>query len=178
MKKIFLIALAALFMLPMGMEAKKPKMKLTATVELDSQHEGIAKKVEFRINDYMFSNSCYIEGFRVWNATGERIYIQWEDARLLGGKVCFEGDTPLNYMNPKADESVFNYKFSIDRRLFSAKMINSSTNSLYPMYDAKKLKKDGGSRTINLDLPVKFSDNHVELYKVKIIYRAVPVEDK
>ena len=178
MKKVLFLVLAVLFVFPFSMKAKKPKLKLTADIELESKHEDDANKVRFRIDDYMFFNSCYVEGFRVWNGTGQRIYIQWEDARLAYGKVCFDGDTPLTYQNPKADESVFNNSFSVSRKLFSASHISSFDNSIMPLYDARSLKKNGGSAIVRLDLPIKFSDNHVELYKIKIIYKYVHEESK
>lgn len=178
MKKVLFLVLTALFVFPFNMEAKKPKLKLTADIELESKHEGDASKIKFQIDDYMFFNPCYVEGFRVWNGTGQRVYIQWEDARLAYGKVCFDGDTPLTYQNPKADESVFNNSFSVSRKLFSASYINSFDNSLRTLYDSRSLKKSRGSTTVRLDLPIKFSDNHLELYKIKIIYKYIPEEDK
>lgn len=90
----------------------------------------------------------------------------------------FQRDTPLTYQNPKADESVFNNSFSVSRELFSASYINSFDNSLRSLYDSRSLRKNGGSTTVRLDLPIKFSDNHVELYKIKIIYKYIPEEEK
>lgn len=45
MKKVLFLVLTALFVFPFNMEAKKPKLKLTADIELESKHEGDASKI-------------------------------------------------------------------------------------------------------------------------------------
>jgi len=175
MKKVLFVLTTLLLVLPLGMSAKKPSLKLVANVEVLSHHEGEASRITFLVSDMMF-NSTYVEGFRVWNGTSSRIYLQWEDARLANSRVCFKGDTPQNYQNPKADESVFGSSLSIGRDLFPSNNIDTYDNTLYPIYNAYELKRKGGSDFIKLKLPIKFADNHVELFEIKITYQYVPEE--
>lgn len=43
---------------------------------------------------------------RVKNKTDGRIYIEWQNAKLLGANVLFKNDTPLTVNNAKPDEMI------------------------------------------------------------------------
>lgn len=122
--------------------------------------------VTFRASGNAYDGS-YVSYFRMDNNTGERVYIEWENARLDGGKVVFDSDTRLTMGNPKADEAVSAHSHSIMRNLTSMNKVTS--DSIRPIYEVSELKK-GKTRIASLNIPVKFSNGKVIEYKVYIEY--------
>jgi len=76
------------------------------------------------------------------NGTDERIFIEWKNARLNGGKVIFGDDTRLSMRSQKNDEAVSPHGSSIIREIASMDQIHPDiTYALFPVSVGKVLEK-------------------------------------
>lgn len=168
MRKIYFLTLV-LLTISITTNAKKPKPKLMSSIEITSKHSDKGKRVSF--DWYASEYLPMITYFRCKNNTDERIFIEWENARMEGNdKIVFGSDSQLTMNNPKSDEAVSPKSNSIERNL------TSSFYMSYPIatnggcvFNYKKLKKNIGNKEIRfLKIPIRFSDNTIEEYKITI----------
>lgn len=171
MKKIFFIALCVYLLQPINLMAK-PKMKLEATVELQSKHEGEYKLVLFDLYP-LISNSCFVEGLKVFNGTKNKISIIWNDAKINYSKLCFRDDTPQNINAPKPNENVYPMMGSTRRDIFPYGNISRYDNSLRMLYNPRELKKKEEATSVDIMIPIMFSDEKIEIYKLTVTYQYV-----
>lgn len=161
--KRFLFLMLMVFAISINVNAKKVfKYKLEVTSELSDR----GKKIEFsaRLAEW---KSEWIQFFQVFNKTNERIFIEWENARILGDRVVFSDDRRITMNNPKADEAVSPISFSIRRDITSARKIGE--NYIFPLFYTKNLKKNLGEKsTIYLKIPIRYLDNTVEEFNIEL----------
>jgi len=164
MKRIILF-IFVLLATSLSVEAKKVKPVQKSSWELVSSHSEKGKLVSF--NCILTSMAPgFLSSFVCENGTDERIFIEWENARLNGGKVIFGDDTRLSMRNPKTDEAVSPHGSSIIRKIASMEQIQPDiTYALFPASVDKVLKKELGKKgTVEVKIPVRFADNHIEEY--------------
>ena len=164
MKKIIFLMLV-LLTTSASMEAKKVKPVQKSSWELISSHSEKGKLISF--NCILTSMApAFLSSFVCENATDERIFIEWENARMNGDKVIFGDDTRLTMRNPKADEAVSPHGNSIIRKIASISQIHPDiTYALFPASVDKVLKKELGKKgSVEVKIPVRFADNHIEEY--------------
>lgn len=110
----------------------------------------------------------------VSNKTDDRIYIEWENARLDNARIAFGDDSRLSMMNPKADETITAKSKSITRMLFAESWVFS--DYVYYPLDKDKIMKQGGM-PVDLILPIRFNDGKTKDYKFKLhIYYYNPID--
>ena len=114
---------------------------------------------------------AYFATIYVKNNTKERIYIEWENARCNSGRIAFDDDRMITMNEPKQDESISAYSYSITRDITSQNYLKYD----YPMplYRKDDLIK-GETSTVYLLIPIRFSDGKVVDYHVNLTYRWVP----
>lgn len=178
MKKIVCLLFVMLIM-SMHVEAKKVKPIQKSSWELVSEHSGKGKLVTF--NCVLTSTAPgFLSDFVCKNSTDERIFIEWENARLNSDKIIFGDDTRLTMRDTKADEAVSPHGNSITRQIAALKQIQPDiTYALFPASVDKVLKKELGKKgTVEVKIPIRFMDNHIEEYVLiySIWYEMPPTE--
>lgn len=171
MKKIFSITLCLCVFIPASVMAK-PRMRMESQIKLESNHEGEATLILFDLSPFI-SNTCFVEGLKVFNGTKNRITILWNDAKVNNSKLCFRGDSPSNINSPKSNENVYSMTGSTSWDVFPAGNISHYDNSLWPLYNPQTLKKKGGSRSVYITIPIMFSSEKIEVYKLEVTYQYV-----
>lgn len=164
MRKILLLLLYV-FTINVSSEAKKIKPIVKSSWEQVSNHSEKGKLVSF--NCMLNSTApAFLSAFACENGTDERIFIEWENARLNGDKVIFGDDTRLTMRNPKTDEAVSPHSSSIVRMIASIGQILPDIRvALFPASVDKMLKKELGKKgTVEVKIPIRFTDNHIEEY--------------
>lgn len=80
--------------------------------------------------------------------------------------MIFGDDTRLSMRNPKTDEAVSPHGSSIIKEIASMDQIHPDiTYALFPASVDKVLKKELGKKgTVEVKIPVRFADNHIEEY--------------
>lgn len=164
MKRIIFL-MFVLLSTSVSLEAKKVKPVQKSSWEQTSSHSEKGKLISF---DCILSSTApgFLSSFVCNNGTDERIFIEWENSRLNGGKVIFGDDTRLSMRNPKADEAVSPHGCSIIRKIASMNQIHPEiTYALFPASVDKVLRKELGKKgTVEVKIPVRFADNHIEEY--------------
>ncbi len=122
---------------------KEAKISLTKPIQSDSlKYED--EKVSFNffpIHDY--DGYYYIE-VEITNKTDNRLYIEWENARINGSKVVFSEDRKLFMNNKKEDEVVVGGEKSEKRKILPIK--NVGDNGIHAIFD--------DSQKMNMDIPI------------------------
>ncbi len=164
MKKNILLLLPLLVVFGIA-NAKKVKPICKSSFELVSEHSEKGKLISFDCLLTSFA-PAFLSSFVCENKTDERIYIEWENARMNGDKIIFGDDTRITMRNPKADEAVSPHGNSIIREIASISQIKPDiTYALFPASVDKVLKKELGKKgTIEVKIPIRFMDNHIEEY--------------
>ena len=93
---------------------------------------------------------------QVYNKTGTRAYIEWENARLDGARIVFGDDRRITMGNAKADEAIPAKSSSISRDILSESWVGSETidNPVSP----SKVRGRGG-KELTATIPIRFNDN-------------------
>ena len=161
----FLFFMLVLLTVCASVEAEKVKPVQKSSWEIISTHSEKGKLVSFSCILTSMAPG-FLSSFVCDNGTDERIFIEWENARLNGGKVIFGDDTRLSMRNPKTDEAVSPHGSSIIREIASMDQIHPDiTYALFPASVDKVLKKELGKKgTVEVKIPVRFADNHIEEY--------------
>lgn len=144
MRKV--IGFLVLFFISVSLSAK-PKGYLSARI--------ISPKVEGQTNKYeddtikvsFFPHRNYLE-IEIFNKTKERIYIEWENARIGNSAVAFGTDIKIKIDEPKANEVVYPESYSIRTELFPKNNIDSKV-----WMDIDEIQKKG-EKFCNIILPV------------------------
>lgn len=129
---------------------------------------------EDSIAKFEFYPKEYFVGVEVTNNMNERIYIEWENARLNGGKVVFDDDSRLLMNEKKEDEVVISNEKSVKRSITSSYKILS--NTILPLYYKKDMKKDWkktgkGYSTTSIIIPIKYGNKIIDYkFKLKFYY--------
>lgn len=144
-----------------------PKGTITCDVSVEESRLFNDKEaIEFSAK-YFLSNS-FVEFFKVYNNTNERIYIEWENARCNHGKVVFSDDRRINMNNAKQDEAVSPNSYSLSRDITSATYVGD--DYLIPLFRKKDLI-DGEEGKVFLLIPIRFSDGSVTEYHITLSYK-------
>lgn len=155
---------------------KKPKKVFKYKLEMVSTPSDKGKDITFycSISDRAFKE--FVDSFTVINGTDKRIYIEWENARFKDSKVVFGSDSKLTMRNPKADEAVSAKSKSIQQSITSLAFLDGESGGAWAWAGYKgqllpfiELKKNPG-KTASLDIliPIKYEDNSVEDFKLRI----------
>lgn len=159
MKKLLVITLCCFILSPYVNAQDKRKLYKEKRKELIAPIYNANNDYE---DDSLFISLNPTEYFmmiEVKNKTKERFYIEWENARLNGGKVVFDDDSRLLMGIPKSDEAVPGESSSLRKGITSAnKMYDSSIGYL------DRSKRDHPCE-IDIILPIRFKDKTVD-YKL------------
>ena len=113
---------------------------------------------------------------QVYNKTGKRAYIEWENARLDGARIVFGDDRRITMGNPKADEAIPAKSFSISRDIISESWVGKETieNPVSP----SKVRGRGG-KELMATIPIRFGDGETIDYQFRFsIWSYNPVDVK
>lgn len=155
-------------MLFLGIDAyaKKPKPVLKSKLELFSTHSGKGSLISFDCYNAWEISASFIRGFHCENKTDERVYIEWENARIFNSRIVFDDDRRITMGNPKADEAVSPNSCSIKRAITS----EANVQNVMDLFDLKGLKKNIGEKSYtSIKIPVRFADNHIEEYRLSFV---------
>ena len=111
---------------------------------------------------------------QVYNKTGKRAYIEWENARLDGSRIVFGDDRRITMGTPKADESIPAKSASISRDIISEGWVGSDfiDNPVSP----SKVRGRGG-KELSATIPIRFSDGETIDYQFRFsIWSYNPVD--
>lgn len=143
---------------------KKPKKLFKYNIEIVSKTNVKSDSIDFCCNLYEFGK--WLNSFVVTNNTNERIYVEWENARIANGKIIFGDDSKLTMRNPKTDEAISSNSNSIKRDITSLNIYESLFGNLFHYLNLKK--EVGTKETIMVLIPIKFADNNVDDIKINV----------
>lgn len=109
----------------------------------------------------VFNFSRYFIEVEVFNKTDNRIYIEWENARLDDSKVVFDDDRPITMGLKKEEEVVASRRSSESRKITKKSKFIGDT--LYELINLKKYE----SIDFDVLLPIRFGDKSVD-YQFKL----------
>ena len=170
MKKVIYLMLLILMVGVTADAKKKPKPVIKYSLEVTNMNERSekGKLISFDCWNASEYSTTFIRGFQVKNDTDERVFIEWENARVTNSRVIFGDDRRITMGNPKADEAISPHGRSISREITGETYIGSSW--VLDLYDTKQLKKNLGSKdTTYIKIPIRFADGSVEEYELKYI---------
>lgn len=149
---------------------KKPKPIIRFSLEVINMNKRSekGKLISFSCRNAWETSTTFISGFQVENGTDERVFIEWENARIENSRVIFGDDSRITMGNPKVDEVISPHSRSISRKITGATYIKSSWIS--ELYNSKRLKENLGSKsTTDVKIPIRFADGSVEEYELEFI---------
>lgn len=162
---VSILCMASLF----GQERPINKLMLSPIRSEELKFEDDSCKISF---DYRESHGMlYVQ---VYNKTGKRAYIEWENARLDGSRVVFGDDRRITMGNAKADEAIPAKSASISRDILAEGWVGSETiaNPISP----SKVRGRGGAE-LGVVIPVRFGEGETIDYQFRIaIYSYNPVD--
>lgn len=149
-----------------SMEAKKVKPVKKTSWELVSNHSEKGMLITFDC-DSTRESPKFLSNFVCENGTDERIYIEWENARMKGDRIVFGNDSRTSMRNPKTDEAVSPHRTSIIRKIASVNQVHSDymANIVYWSREKELMKELGQKESVEIVIPIRFVDNHVEEYR-------------
>ena len=106
--------------------AKDSKPELKISLEIVSTHVDKDTLISFdcyKPSSLSQYHKSFIVGFLVNNTTNERIFIEWENARINNSRICYGDESMLSMDMPKADEAVSANSLSIKRDITATKML-------------------------------------------------------
>lgn len=121
-----------------------------------------------------YSESRGMLSVQVYNKTGKRAYIEWENARLDGSRIVFGDDRRITMGNAKADESVPSGSWSICRDILAEGWVGSETiaNPVSP----SRVRGRGGDE-LGVIVPVRFGDGEAVDYRFRVaVFSYNPVD--
>ena len=175
--KRFLLLLLVISMACITANAKKPKPIIKYRLAVTNVVSEKGKQISFSCSTPSEYSTSFIIGFHIENNTDERIYIEWENARITDSRVVFGNDSRITMGNPKADEAVSAHSNSIRRDITGELYIGS--NWVLDLYNPKKLKKNLGSVDVTfIKIPIKYKDGTVEEFDLTfaVWYEMPPVQ--
>lgn len=104
--------------------------------------------------------------FDVLNNSSNRIYIEWENARLEDSQIVFSDDRMLEINKPKQEEVVMSGEQSISKELIPRRYVFSNS-PIGPLWEKSLLKK-GYNQTASLIIPIRKANKKTKDYKFKI----------
>lgn len=171
MKKfMFLVTVSMLFATSLfGQERPINKLMLSPIRSEELAFEDDLCRIRF---DYRESNGMiYVQ---VFNKTGKRAYIEWENARLDGARVVFGDDRRINMGNAKADEAIPAKSASINRDILSERWVGAETIS-NPVSPA--IVRGRGGNELTAVIPVRFGEGETIDYQFRFaIFSYNPVD--
>ena len=160
MKKLILFALMAL--LPMVASAKEYELYCSVNDKSTGGPFFEDSSVRFEFRYIPFS---YFIKVKVINKTNERIYIEWENARISDRQICFGTDNAFSFNNTKSDEVVHS-------KSSSQKEVGRRVDPEYmgPLFHESSLK-NGGRSVNSIIIPIKYPSGKIIDYKVYVCLR-------
>lgn len=156
-----LLLMIMLFAFSLTVNAKKkPKPVFKFKLEVTSTQSDRGKLIEFHGEAKEWDEN-WIRNFYIRNNTNERVYIEWENARLTGSRIIYGDDRRITMGNPKADEAVSAHGSSIMRQITGETYIGSEW--VIPLFRTKDLKKNLSDKDYTfIMIPIRYLDNTVE----------------
>lgn len=160
-----LLLMTLIFAFSLSVNAKKkPKPIIMYQMEVTSKVSEKGKLLKFSGQASEWDN-YWVKYFSVENGTDERIFIEWENARILNSRIIFSDDRRISMGNPKADEAVSAHRNSISRDITGESYIGDSY--IIPLFRPKDLKKNiGNKHNTYITIPIRYSDNTVEDFEL------------
>lgn len=166
-KKICFYFIAALFMVSIPAQShsrddfkKWVKYKLTQHCN-DSELQFSDNCVDVNFAPVHYNNGYYFIGVTVRNKTGNRISIEWNNARINGSKAKVNNGWDNNFSDEKGDELVISGEKSEYRCIIPKD--NVLSDKMYPLYD----DDDKENRDIPIIIPIRYNGSTVD-YKFNI----------
>lgn len=119
-------------------------------------------------------------GVQIQNKSDQRVYIEWQGARINEEEIAFGSDAAITFRDSKPDESVYSKSYSVSRELFAKSQFSKEAyfnpltgerGSKYVISDhclsCKQLKY--GNRRMSIIIPIRFADNKTRDYRFDII---------
>lgn len=171
-----LLLMTLLFAFCLSVNAKK-KPIIMYQMEVISKVSEKGKLLKFSGEASEWDNN-WVKDFSVENGTDERIYIEWENARIVNSRIIFSDDRRINMGNPKADEAISAHRSSISRDITGEIYIGDSY--IIPIFRPKDLKKNiGNKHYIFITIPIRYSDNTVEDFELSFsVWYVLPPQTK
>lgn len=168
MKKVICLMLLTLMVCVTANAKKKPKPVFKYSLEVANMNERSEKGKLISFDCWVSGgDAMFIKDFQVKNGTDERVFIEWENARITNSRVVFGNDRKITMGNPKADEAISPNGCSISRWITGEIFIGSRW--AFDLYDTDFLKKNIGCKDIiDVNIPIRFTDGIVEEYKLII----------
>ena len=165
----FLTLFLGLFVVCCYAYAKKEKPISKSKLSISILTKNISEKgklITFKCSDADEYSTTFISDFVCENGTDERIFIEWENARLTGSRIVFGTDRRITMDQPKADEAVSPHGHSISRDITG--QIYVQDGYMQELFRTKDLKKNKDSyRTVFFMIPIRFADGHVEEFNLE-----------
>ena len=167
MKRIFLLLLVILSCYTL--HATKPEYRINAKRTVTCKDSTDLKKIKVHVLCSNYSGNFI--SITLFNHSNERIYIEWENARLYGSRIVFARDNDITMHQPKADEAISANSSSMYREITCETFVRP--DYLIPLYKAKDIRKGkAGSKNIPIMLPIRFANGKVVDYNIDVlIYR-------
>lgn len=130
------------------------------SLEIGEDYEDKKNKVEF-----VFLASYGDITFYMYNNNRERVYIEWENAKMNHSRIVFGDDSRLTMSRTKADEAVMGFSSSETRDIYPQSYVSS--DFVIPIYDTEKVS-GGEKASFSVVIPIRFEDGRVIDYNIHI----------
>lgn len=167
MKKLLIVTFLVCFSTCALAQKGKFMTKITYPRQLDFGEEYVDEDNGIELN---FTASYGDITFYLFNKNKERVYIEWENAKLQSSRIVFGDDTRLTMGRAKADEVVMGYSHSEWRDIIPQRYVSS--DYIIPLYNIEKLK-EGEKASFSVVIPVKFESGMTIDYRLHfdVIYK-------
>ena len=153
MKRLLLFVV---LLLPIFLYGKSIK----TTIVCDDKKFDVYEDSIISLKAYVDYNTYFLNVI-ITNKADERIYIEWENARMENEKILFPDDAPLTMGNERPNEALA--KGAICKKQITSKYYYDSYNDrLKSIVNNKVIKKDG-FQSISINIPIKYKDVSIDM---------------
>lgn len=150
-------------------------LMLEPVVNEDMSFESDSCKISFSYNE-----TYGLLDVVVYNKTGKRAYIEWENARINSERVVFGDDMRITMKSPKSDEAIPSKNSSIRRSILTERWLDS-VNMGSQVLDSNPISRHNlfgrGGSELNVIIPVRFGESEAVDYQFKLsIYTLNPAD--
>lgn len=153
MKKLLLLSLV---LIPLSLFSKDIKTLIICNGAESETYEDSVISMNVKV-----SSGRYFLLVEIENKTDERIYVEWENARIKDGKVIFGNDSPLTMSREKPDEAIAKGG-KCKKEISSNHYYSSSTSGLLPIVYKKTIKKKG-FQLVDINIPIKYKGESIDI---------------
>lgn len=119
-------------------------------------------------------------GVQIHNKSDQRVYIEWQGARINEEEIAFGSDAAITFRDSKPDESVYSKSYSVSRELFAKSQFSKEAyfNPLTGERGSKYVISDHSlsckqlmrwNHRMSIIIPIRFADNTTRDYRFDII---------